>query len=57
MNHDPSDSPAAQLDRYLETIEPLPRYEPKPVRWWQWLPTVIIAGGVIAIAARMLRLW
>ncbi|KAB7786022.1 hypothetical protein [Methylorubrum populi] len=57
MNHDPNDSPAAQLDRYLETIEPLPRYEPKPVRWWQWLPTAIIAGGVIAIAARMLRLW
>ncbi|CAO4173256.1 hypothetical protein [Methylorubrum aminovorans] len=53
----PDDSPAAHLDRYLETIEPLPRFEPKPVRWWHWLPSAIVACIVIAITTRMLRLW
>ena len=57
MTHDPDDAPAAQLDRYLETIEPLPRYEPKPVRWWHWLPSVAVACAVTAITTRMLRLW
>lgn len=53
----PNDSPAAHLDRYLATIEPLPRYEPKPVRWWHWLPSAVVACAAIAITARMLRLW
>lgn len=57
MTDYPDDTPAAQFDRYLETIEPLPRYEPKPVRWWHWLPSVAVACAVTAITTRMLRLW
>ncbi|MBD8908076.1 hypothetical protein [Methylorubrum zatmanii] len=61
MTHDPDDTPAAQLDRYLANVEERPRYQPKPVRWWHHLLAAAVLAGLFAVCVwqvgRAFRAW
>jgi hypothetical protein len=61
MTHDPSDSPAAHLDRYIAGVEERPRRRVKPSRWWHFalpaLTMVAIAAAGIWGVGRMIEAW
>lgn len=47
--------PGPAFKRYLAEVDrthpPRPQYRPGPVRWWHWLPTLVMLGGALALAA------
>ncbi len=61
MTYDPNDTPAAQFERYIASVEERPRYQPKPGRWWHFAPVVLaLVATVVAWGwnmGRMLKAW
>lgn len=47
--------PGPAFERYLAEVDrthpPRPRFQPGPIRWWHWLPTLAMLGGAFALAA------
>ncbi len=61
MTYDPSDTPAAQLNRYIADVEERPRRRVRPGRWRHFAPLALLAVGALAAwiwdLGRMLKAW